>query len=256
VAIVEDHPLWSEGLAGRLRDAGFTIVTTVAAVEQLDCQADVVVCDLRLPGRSGADAIGHLTERGCRVLATSGVATRETILDVIASGARGFVSKASPPQMFVRAVRDVAAGGFFISAELASHLRADAELRPMRYGDIGRIEREVLRCFERGDISSEVAASLGLSTELLDAVLAKVWDAAAQRRKLMMPTPREREVMRLVAEGLSHKEVATRMAIASVTVAGYLTTIKEKYLATHPGEPEDTTPLTSARKWAQELGLA
>jgi DNA-binding NarL/FixJ family response regulator len=255
VAVVEDHPLTGEGIAARLSQAGFSVLAVVTAVENLHCEPSVVLCDLRLPGRSGADAIGFLTGHGHRVLATSGVARREEVLDVIANGACGFVAKVLPPAALVRAVREVAAGSFFMSAELAGFILADAERRPLPAGDIGALERTALNRFQQGDLADEVAAYLGIQRELLDGLLASIRDAAARRRRKLMPSPRERQLMRLVAEGLTHKEAASRMSITLSTVPDYLKSIKAKYLATHPEVPEYVAPLTAARKWAEELGL-
>src|SRR5713226_3460526 len=81
------------------------VAAVITAVEMLDATGDMVVCDLRLPGRSGPDAIAFLTQRGCRVLATSGVAKPEEILDAIAAGARGFVPKTAPISVLMRAIR-------------------------------------------------------------------------------------------------------------------------------------------------------
>ncbi len=44
------------------------------------------------------------------------------------------------------------------------------------------------------------------------------------------------------------------MSITPLTVAGYLKSIKGKYLATHPDVPGSIAPLTAARRWAQETG--
>jgi DNA-binding NarL/FixJ family response regulator len=60
--------------------------------------------------------------------------------------------------------------------------------------------------------------------------------------------------MSSVAEGCTHKEVAAQMSIAVMTVSGYLKSVKEKYLATHPDVPGSVSPLTAARRWAEETG--
>jgi DNA-binding NarL/FixJ family response regulator len=60
--------------------------------------------------------------------------------------------------------------------------------------------------------------------------------------------------MSLVAGGCTHKEAAAQMSIAVMTVSGYLKSVKEKYLATHPHVPGSVSPLTAARRWAEETG--
>src|SRR4051794_10461643 len=99
VVIIDDHPLVSEPIAARLRDAGFDVLTPLTTVEAIDWSTtpDVAVCDLRLlPGMSLGTAIEFLVRRGCRVLAISGVATPDQVLDAIRHGALGFVAKSAP----------------------------------------------------------------------------------------------------------------------------------------------------------------
>ena len=96
VTIVDDHPITGAGIAAQLRQQGFDVAAVVTAVEMLDATGDMVVCDLRLPGRSGPDAVAFLAQRGCQVLATSGVAGQEEILDVVAAGAAGLYLR--PPR--------------------------------------------------------------------------------------------------------------------------------------------------------------
>jgi len=254
VAIVDEHPITAAGIAGQLAEHGFAVAGVAAAVEGLAAPGDAVVCDLRLPGRSGPEAVAFLVERGHRVLATSGVAGPEEILDVIASGARGFVAKTAPIPIFMQAVQDIIELSYFVSPELAYLVLSDAERRPLSMGDIGVTERAVLRQFVRGDTASEAAAALGMSAGALADALSVVWARARTRRIRLRPTPRERQLMTLVAGGCSHKEAAAQMSITAVTVAGYLKSIKSKYLAAHPGASESIAPLTAARRWAKESG--
>lgn len=254
VVIVDDHPITGAGIAAQLRQQGFDVAAVITAVEMLDATGDMVVCDLRLPGRSGSEAIAFLAQRGCRVLATSGVAKPEEILDAVAAGARGFIPKTAPISVFMRAIRDVTNLSYFVSAELAHLILADAELRPLRADDIGDLERAVLRQFERGDDADEVAASLGLAGDGFTRALSSIWDRAIARRARFRPSPRERQLMSLVAGGCTHKEAAAQMSIAVMTVSGYLKSVKEKYLATHPDVPGTVSPLTAARRWAEETG--
>ena len=88
IVVAADRPITGAGIAAQLRQQGFDVAAVVTAVEMLDATGNMVVCDLRLPGRSGPDAVAFLAQRGCRVLATSGVARQEEIMDVVAAGAR------------------------------------------------------------------------------------------------------------------------------------------------------------------------
>lgn len=254
VAVIDEHPIAAAGIVAQLAEHGFAVAGVAVTVESLACADDAVVCELRLPGRSGPDAVAYLAERGHRVLATSGVAGPEEILDVIASGARGFVAKTASIPAFMRAIRDVTDLSYFVSPELACLVLTDARRRPLGLGDIGATERAVLRQFEMGGTAREVATALGMSQAALADSLSAIWARARVRRARLRPTRRERQLMALVARGCSHKEAAAQMSITALTVAGYLKSIKGKYLAVHPDAPESIAPLAAARRWAEETG--
>jgi DNA-binding NarL/FixJ family response regulator len=256
VSIVDDHPIVADSLVSRLRSASFDVVSVVAMVEDpaLATDVDVVVCDLNLPGRSGADAIAHVVAAGSPVLATSGVAPEQTVLDVVAAGARGFVPKTAAPEVFIEAVAAVASGARFVSQYLAACLLADADARPLGAHDLGSLERDVLRGFAQGDTRADLEESLGLDATRFDGLLDGIFDAAARRRTVNRITDREREVIALVAQGLTHKAIAREMAISTSTVPDYLKSIKRKWDTTHP-EHAEITPMTACRRYAEELGL-
>ncbi len=258
VAIVDDHPIATESLAARFVAAGFTVQAPVCSVEDFDAEdgADIVVCDLHLPGTSGAHAIAHLVALGAQVLASSGVATPDEVLDAVAAGARGYVEKIAPPHTFVEAVTGVVGGGFHVSARLAGYLLADHELRPLAREEIGRRELDLLRALAQGDLAAEFAAERHLAAGEVDGRLARVFDAARRRRRLHRPSPREAEVMVLLGcRGLSHKEAAREMNVRPSVISDYLKTVKSKYLATHPDAATNVAPTTAALLWARELGF-
>jgi DNA-binding NarL/FixJ family response regulator len=248
VAIVDDHLIVSGGLEDRLRADGFEVLPPVTAVENLGSVGDVVVCDMHLPGRRGANAVRYLIERGARVLATSGVALDEEVLDAIAAGACGYVEKTASWPAYAGAIRAVAAGSHHLSAELARFLLDDVQRRRLDKDELGRLEQDVLRCFADG----VRPGSIGV--ESLGRALGRIWEACARRRERYQPTPRERALMELAAAGMRHDEIAERMGISPQTVPGMLKSIKSKYLKVHPDAPGDVHPLTAAARWAWELG--
>ncbi|MCM3887107.1 response regulator [Frankia sp. R82] len=259
VAIVEDHPITTESLAARFAGAGFSVLAPAPRLEDLDPAAtpDVVVCDLHLPGLSGAAAVTELHGRGLLVLATSGVATPDEVLDAIAARARGFVDKAAPSHQFVPAVTAVAAGGYHISTRLAGFLLEDSLRRPLSRDEIDTTERDLLRGLAQGDLLDELCAEWDLTPPAAHRHLTRIFDAARRRRRLHRPSPREAEVMILVGcRRLTYREAAREMHISESVVADYLRTVRAKYLASHPDAPPSIAPSSAAGQWARELGFS
>lgn len=258
VALVEDYPATAEGLALGFVAARFTVLPTVTEPAALDgpIRPDVVVCDLHLGDAPIRETVAAVTGRGLRVLAVSGPATRDEILDAVEAGALGFVHKTEPTRVVCEAAAEVASGGHWISPQLAGHLLADAQVRPLVKGELGEVELDVLRALARGDTVPEIADRLGADKAEMRAVVARILDAGRRRRPLSRPAPRELDAMRLTGiHGLTQRQTAAEMGITEATVSEYLQSVKAKYLRTHPGARADITPVTAARWWAIELGL-
>jgi DNA-binding NarL/FixJ family response regulator len=258
VAVVEDHPSTAEGLALGLVGARFTVLPTVTSPTLLDgpIRPDVVICDLHLGDVPIRDTVLAVTGRGLRVLAVSGPATRDEILDAVEAGAQGFVHKTETTRTICRAAAEVAGGGCWISPQLAGHLLADAQVRPLARNELGGTELAVLRALAQGESTESIGDRLDIESSALRAIRIRIFDAERRRRPLLRPSPRELDTMRHVgARGLSQRQAATEMGITEGTVAEYLHAIKAKYLRTHPGTRPDITPVTAARWWAAQLGL-
>ncbi|MEV8633768.1 response regulator [Streptosporangium sp. NPDC051023] len=259
VGIVDDHPIVSYPLAEALRRAGHRVLEPVTAVEALPVggPGSVVVCDYSLPeGRAGAEAVAHLTARGWRVLATSGVAGREQVLGVIAAGAWGYVEKRYTTHgEYVHAVGVVSSGRHHVSSLLAALLLDDAAARPLGDADLSTRQRAALRALAEGDSEEEVLAAAGTDTAGLEAALSGAFALTARRRRVNRLSPRELDVVAVVGcRGLGLKETARELGIRPGTVADHLEAIKRKYLASHP-EEKDLSPRAAALRWAMELRL-
>lgn len=186
VLLVDDHPIVRSGYA-RLLEAGRDI-HVVAEAEDADSgylaytahTPKVTVTDLSLPGSSGIDLIRRIRARdaGARVLVFSVHDEAVVVEKALQSGASGFISKRSAPEVLLEAVRHVARGERYLSTDV----RKAFELRSPD------AERSIIN-----DLS-----------------------------------PREFEVFRLLAQGLSAAECATMLNLSQKTVANYQALIKEK----------------------------
>lgn len=125
---------------------------------------DVAVLDQTLPDGRGTELAARLRDvtPGVAVVIVSGLAEEALVADVVEAGCAGLVSKVKAAGELVRAVRAVAAGETFLSAEAVRHLGAR---RSGRYpgSDLSRREIEVLQCLADGLSNQAIAQRLYLS---------------------------------------------------------------------------------------------
>lgn len=183
VLLVDDHPVIRDGLRDCLAAAPQIEIVAEAADgrealrEVRRAKPDVVVMDVNMPRLNGLAATAELSRRHpeTRVLMLTMHEHSEYVMEIIRSGARGYLSKEAEPAEIIRAIETVAAGGtHFGVAETVRFLRRH---RP--------------------------AAASGATAPLKDL------------------SEREREVLALIAEGLSNREIAGRMKVALRTVETY-----------------------------------
>lgn len=179
IMIVDDHPIVRDGLAGIVaREPDLEIVAeasngdeALALVER--ARPDVILMDLRMPGRDGVATIRTLHERGstARILVLTTYDTDRDILAAIDAGAQGYVLKDVPGDDLLRAVRDVAAGRPVLPPRALQAIAArhtDAELTAR--------EREVLRLIAQGGTNRTAAAALMVSEATVKTHLAHAYD--------------------------------------------------------------------------------
>ncbi|WP_448627605.1 LuxR C-terminal-related transcriptional regulator [Geodermatophilus sp. URMC 64] len=189
VGIVEDHPVFRQGLAGLVEDApDLTLDFAVRSVPELDTglraagrDPDVLLLDLSLGGGGpqGADAVRCVCERGLRVLVVSASADRATVVGAIAAGANGYVSKAAEPQEIVRAMRTVAAGGSYLSPTLAGYLLDDARAIKLTEREV-----DVLRLVAAGDTDLDIAEELVISVHTVHSHLDRIRTKTGMHRRV------------------------------------------------------------------------
>jgi DNA-binding NarL/FixJ family response regulator len=115
--VVDDHPMWRDGVARDLTDAGNLV--TVAIGEGMQAlrvaraaAPDVVVLDLQLTDLSGVDVIRGLLAAlpDVRILMLSASGELRNVLDALKAGATGYLVKSAGRREFLDAVRGTAAG--------------------------------------------------------------------------------------------------------------------------------------------------
>ncbi|SCE80909.1 RNA polymerase sigma factor, sigma-70 family [Micromonospora viridifaciens] len=186
VMVVDDHPMWREGVARDLTEAGHLVVATTGEGRQAvrvaaAVRPEVVVLDLQLPDVSGVEVIRGLRAvlPEVRVLMLSASGEPQSVLDAVKAGATGYLVKSAAPAEFLDAVRRTAAGEPVFTPGLAGLV-------------------------------------LGEYRRLAAAPAATAQEAAPRL------TERETEVLRLVAKGLSYKQIAERLGLSHRTVQNHV----------------------------------
>jgi DNA-binding NarL/FixJ family response regulator len=115
VGVVEDHPLYRQGLVQTVENSPeCELVFSAATVEHVDDQAldnvDVLLLDLHLPGVSGAGAVVRVKHRVSAVLVISASNDRDSVINAVGAGASGYLPKSSESDEILQAIRTVASG--------------------------------------------------------------------------------------------------------------------------------------------------
>jgi DNA-binding NarL/FixJ family response regulator len=174
VLLVDDHAVVREGYRRLLEATPEIRVVAEAGTGEdayarfMEASPDVVVMDITLPGISGIEALRRILGRqpAARVLMFSMHEDPVFVLRALDGGARGYLTKASAPDMMVDAVRSIAAGGRFVPLELARKLqgRALSEER-LKLDALSEREFEVLRLLAAGHGLTAIATLLCVSSK-------------------------------------------------------------------------------------------
>ena len=185
VMVVDDHPMWREGVSRDLAAAGYEVVATTGEGRQAvriaaAARPDVVVLDLQLPDVSGVEVINGLRAElpAVRILMLSASGEQRDVLEAVKAGATGYLVKSAGHEEFLDAVRRTAAGEAVFTAGLAGLV-------------LGEFRR------------------LATGSDEQDADTPRLTD-------------RETEVLRLVAKGLSYKQIAERLVLSHRTVQNHV----------------------------------
>ena len=196
ILIADDHALVRRGLVSLLSLAeGMTVVGEAsdgrAAVDLArDLAPDVVLMDISMPGLNGLEATRYIRKDSphAKVLVLSAHDNEEFVLQVVRSGANGYLLKNSSAEELFAAIRAVHSGHAFFSPSVSRIL-----------------------------LDSYVQSGAGTST-------ATPVHSVPESRL----TPREREVLQLIAEGKTHQETADVLHISVRTVDTHCNNIMKK----------------------------
>jgi DNA-binding NarL/FixJ family response regulator len=173
VFVVEDHPIFREGLVQMINGEGDLIVCGEAgdAEQALEAIArlkpDLVLVDISLPGKSGLELIKDLRARngGVKLLVLSMHDEALYADRVLRAGADGYVMKQEDPEEVVHAIRDVLGGRIYVSEQVMAGGKKGAQAssskpktRPL--DQLTDLELEVLELLGEGKTNLEIARQL------------------------------------------------------------------------------------------------
>lgn len=172
ILLVDDHPIVREGYRRLLEmRPQFSVCSeaedvTQAYVAYKAHKPDVVIMDLTLLGASGIEALRRIREydKDAKILIFTMHSGSAFALKAFEAGARGYITKSSPPSELIRAVEVVAEGGRAMSEDISRALAADrlSGGRPA-IDELTPREMEVLRLVATGLSSDAIAGLLNLS---------------------------------------------------------------------------------------------
>lgn len=209
ILIVDDHALMAEGLSNLLRSRGFEVAGIAGdgqegVAEALRLDPDLVLMDIRMPGCDGLTATRLIKAQrpDIKIVMLTTSAEDEDLFEAIKCGATGYLLKSTKGAAFVDALHGLEEGSPPFSPGLAARLLR--EFTRLAEGDADRGEHR------------DTAAPGGPNAP----------KAAASPSGARL-TERQTEILRLVASGLTYKEVAARLALSDHTVRYHMSEIME-----------------------------
>lgn len=195
VACVEDDPLFQILLKKILvSDRGFDLLHVFNNVEQavpglLESRPDVVLLDMKLPGRTGIDCLcileSHMPATAFVML--TGDDTPQQVFGALKAGACGYVLKTAPPEHLLEAVRAAAIGGGPLSPAISrlviSAFQTKAASAPARIPGITQRENQLLGLFVKGLSAKEAAYEMGISYETVRDYLKTIYQKLKVRSR-------------------------------------------------------------------------
>ena len=182
ILVVDDHPIVRSGIASVLAtQPEFDVVGEAGnGDEAIEASArlapDVVLMDLRMPGRGGVEASAAIlaARATTRIVVLTTYVSDGEVLRAIEAGAMGYLLKDVRHEELFRALRAVARGERYLAAAVTQRLVARWQ-QPAR-STLTERELDVLRCVSRGSGNKQIAAALGIAEPTVKAHLVRIFE--------------------------------------------------------------------------------
>lgn len=215
ILVADDHELFRDGLQLVLHELGpqVEVIQSSTYAETLACvgfagdsgpPVEVVLLDLVMPGMPWTDGLRTLKERrpAMPVVVLSASEDRRLVLEAVRLGASGFIPKTSSARVMLSALRLVLSGGVYLPPTLIDERAAQSLIAPETF--CPDFPAEATETADDDSSDHNGSNNRALSTAL---------------------TPRQREVLTLLGQGKSNKEIARTLALSEGTVKLHVTAI-------------------------------
>jgi DNA-binding NarL/FixJ family response regulator len=200
VVLADDHPLFREGVASLLGRSGDAVLVGEAATGEEavrladEVLPDIVLMDLKMPGMGGTEAARTIVGRNPHIggIVLTMFEDDESVFAALKAGARGYVLKDADRGMPLEDIRAVARGEALLGPSVAR-----------------RVLEQFAQVSPPAPESPPVPPSVG-------------------RESFEELTPRELEVLGLIARGLRNREIAGRLVVSERTVGNHVSNIFAK----------------------------
>ena len=189
IFVVDDHVLYRESVVAVLdaqRDlkvVGQGSTADESKARLSDSKPDVVLCEVKLAGQGGFDLLRDVPalSPNSRMIAISATETANDVVEAMRQGARGFLAKQCPLDLFLKCVRKVHSGEIWLNGPLTEavlHAFGSQQAPSKLDGktELSRREMEVIQLVVQGYKNRDIAQSLFISEKTVKNHLSAIFN--------------------------------------------------------------------------------
>jgi len=184
IVLADDHSVVRQGIKILLERESFEIVgEAVNGMEAVQLaekhQPDIVLLDLAMPVMNGISAVGQIREVSPRtkVILLTMHTEEHNVLQALRAGVKGCVTKTQAVEHLIVAIREVFAGGVYLSPSVSGAVvQAYLARSEAPYDPLTDRERQVLQLVAEGNTTKEIALILGVAAKTAETHRVKVMD--------------------------------------------------------------------------------
>ncbi|MFW6237736.1 MAG: response regulator [Halanaerobiales bacterium] len=211
IIIADDHPLYKEGLINLLQAEGFEIVASVdngevAVRETLAQEPDLVLMDISMPVIDGIEATRRIRAElpDIKIIILTSFEEEDSLIKAIKAGASGYLLKSIDGEELIESLYEIKKGKNPFSSGLE-----DCLLRRFQAGSgLPEVEQKSRKGKTEVGIGDENIVKQEITADVL--------------------TERQQDVVRLLVEGLTYREIGEKLFLSESTIKYHMERIKER----------------------------